>query len=244
MADAETPTIVLLRSADGPEDRYVEALAAQGFRAMCVPVLAFRFPNQEALRTRLAGSNQYAGLIVTSPRAVHALEKAHLSEGIQADWMGKSAYAVGPKTASALRALGFDPAGEEAGHADALGSVIAKKENPYLFLCGNRRRDTLPDVLRDARTPFEELVVYETVLRTDLDVPPAQPGDWLAFFSPSGIEAVMQYGVTAEADFRIAAIGPTTAHALRDRGWTVHAVADTPSPEALGTAIRDASNSL
>lgn len=238
MADRTAPTVVLLRSASGPDDPYRHALAAAGFRAVCIPVLSFRFPHQEALRERLAQPERYSGLIVTSPRAVRAMAEVGLEGPGQTAWSGKRAYAVGPKTADALRELGFVPTGEEAGSAAALASVIAKKKTPYLFLCGNRRRDELPSALQKAGTPFEELVVYETHLRSGIDFPTAEPDDWLVFFSPSGIEAVTRHAGAPARHYRLAAIGPTTAEALRARERTVEAVAERPSPEGLVAALQ------
>ncbi|NBB75309.1 MAG: uroporphyrinogen-III synthase [Bacteroidetes bacterium] len=238
-ADA-TPTVVLLRSASGPDDAYVRAFEAAGFQARCVPVLTFRFPRQAALRDRLARPSRYAGLIATSPRAVRAIEQAGPDEPFWAHWTSKPAYAVGPKTAAALRALGVAPQGEDTGRAAALASMIAKTEKPYLFLCGNRRRDTLPAALQEAGTPYEELIVYETHPRAAIDLPDPDSGDWIVFFSPSGIEALAAASAEAVPAYRVAAIGPTTAAALRDHGWPPEAVAEAPAPSSLVAALQAA----
>ncbi len=242
MADGLPPTVVLLRSADESNDRYVHAFEEDGFQALCLPVLVFRFHNQHALRGRLARPDWYAGVIVTSPRAVRAVEQTGLTGENREAWIVKSAYAVGPKTASELRTLGFVPDGEQSGDAKSLASVITHQKRPYLFLCGNRRRDVLPDALRDAGTPFEELTVYETAFRTTVDLPHAQAGDWLVFFSPSGVEVITQYAADVVSGYRLAAIGTTTARALRERGWEPEAVAERPSPGGLTAAIGAASS--
>ncbi len=232
------PRVVLLRSGSEP-DPYVRAFAAAGMEATCVPVLAFAFPHQEALRARLRRPEDYEGLICTSPRAVRALEEALAEGGVDAGaWRAKTAYAVGPKTAAALRALGFAPEGEESGSAEALAAVIANKKQ--LFLCGNRRRDTLPDALGEAGIPFDELVVYETRTRMDVALPEGREGDWLVFFSPSGVEAIESAPGADPSRYRKAAIGATTAAALEEHGWTAEAVADAPTPSALVRAIRRA----
>lgn len=242
MRIADGPAVVLLRQADETDDRYERALCERGFRARSVPVLSFRYPNQTALRARLATPGRYAGLIVTSPRAVRAVAEAGEASPTWADWTHKPTYAVGPKTASALRALGCHPTGQQAGRGAALGAVIAKANNPYLFVCGNRRRDDLPNTLRQAGTPFEELVVYETVLRSDLNLPSPAEGDWLVFFSPSGTQAVNSYAPEQMQGYRLAAIGPTTADALRDLGLVPQAVASEPSPAALVAAVEQATH--
>ena len=211
--------------------------------AECVPVLSFTFSHQDELRERLRQPDAYGGLICTSPRAVRALREALAEEEIAATaWLGKKAYAVGPKTASALRALGFVPEGEESGSAAGLASVIASK-NLLLFLCGNRRRDTLPDAMTEAGTPFEELVVYETHTRTDVTLPERREGDWLAFFSPSGLNAIEAAPNVDPFRYRRAAIGSTTAGALEEKGWHADAVATSPTPAALVAAIQEAEHS-
>ena len=235
--------VVLLRSARD-EDPYEAAFREAGYSVCCQPVLAFEQVNEQALVQRLSQAARYAGLVVTSPRAVAALEEAlGSSSGQGAAWQDKPAFAVGPRTAEALEALGFAPQGQESGSAQELAAFIARRsfEEPLLFLCGNRRRDVLPNRLREADIPLEEQCVYETRLRTDLDLTTPAVPDWLVFFSPSGIEAARQAGAMQDARLaavRLAAIGPTTARALREAGWGAAAVAEQPAPDALVEAIR------
>lgn len=246
------PLVVLLRSPDAEgEDRYVHALRERGFRATCRPVLRFTFAGDEDfagrdLQVPLRHPDHYTGLVLTSPRAARALREAlrTLPDQEGAEWTAKPAFAVGPKTAGTLREGGMEPLGEESGNAAALGAVIAKEmktreratpERPLLFLCGNRRRETLPRVLREANVPFEECVVYETHLRAGpwLEEAPA----WAVFFSPSGMEAVQRSREAGWATVRKAAIGPTTAEALENAGWPPDAVARHPTPGALAEAL-------
>eukprot|EP00038_Savillea_parva_P017573 m.228699 g.228699 ORF g.228699 m.228699 type:complete len:367 (+) comp38348_c0_seq1:264-1364(+) len=67
------------------------------------------------------------------------------------------------------------------------------------------------------------------------------PTVWLAFFSPSGVAAVAPALKACEPHVRhclcMAALGATTASALRDAGLSVDAVAPTPTPDALIDAI-------
>ena len=250
----EAPLVLLLRSPDqGPGDRYVRAFSREGFRAVCRPVLRFVLPGDEEyagddVRSALLKPEQYAGLVLTSPRAAHVVaEELDCLGGAAAAWKAKPAYAVGAKTATLLRQAGLRTVGEESGQAEALGAVIAKEENPQsegqsglplLFLCGNRRRETLPLLLRRVGVPFEERIVYETHLRSGPWLEDAP--DWVAFFSPSGVQAVQQSREAGWAAIRKAAIGPTTADALRRAGWQPEAVAHEPSPAALAEAVTEA----
>jgi uroporphyrinogen-III synthase len=243
--EVSPPDVILLRSPEDP-DPYVRAFEEVGVRAVCKPVLAFDFPNEESLRTRLRSPDRYGGIVATSPRVGRALHRVFDDEGtVHTAWEGRPAYAVGPKTADELRELAFDVAGEDTGTAAALASRIAEDQpqEPLLFLSGNRRRDDLPDGLRAANIDFEELVVYETQARTDLSLPPPADESWLAFFSPSGLAAVQQATEGPLSSYRLAAIGPTTAASLEDAGLSPAAVADTPSPDGLVDAILSAQRS-
>ncbi|MFB6099402.1 MAG: uroporphyrinogen-III synthase, partial [Salinibacter sp.] len=211
-----------------------------GYRAICTPVLTFAFPNQRRLRGHLERVEEYGALVATSPRVATALSELFGEQsGLADEWRGAPAYAVGPKTARCLRKFGLRPRGDDAGSAAALAErIVAEKPSvPLLFLCGNRRRDTLPHRLREAGIPFDEVVVYETRTREALTLPPSEGSTWLVFFSPSGLEAIEQSESVTPADYRRAAIGPTTAGALREAGWSVDAVAEEPSPEGLISAL-------
>ncbi len=245
---SSSPEVILLRSADEEApDRYVAAFDEGGWQAICKPVLTFEFPRQEQLRDRLDRPEHYAGVIATSPRAATALARVFSNHEVLARaWEGGLAYVVGPKTAELLRSLGLRPRGAKTGSAEALAGQIIDDvpEAPLLFLSGNRRRETLPTALRTAEVPFEELVVYETHTRSDLDLlPKAEGTPWLVFFSPSGLDAVNQTESADVQNYRLAAIGPTTAEALEAEGHVVEAVAEEPSPEGLVAALEAAGTS-
>ncbi|RMH67105.1 MAG: uroporphyrinogen-III synthase, partial [Bacteroidetes bacterium] len=200
------------------------------------------------LAAALARPEAYAGLIVTSPRAVAAIERQRARHGpLPEAWREKPVYAVGPRTAAAVRALGWTPVGEEAGSGAVLARIIITAAEhdaegaarPYLFLCGDRRRDDVPHRLTEAGLAVEECVVYRTHVRAGVKLPPASPGGWLVFFSPSGVEAVHPGEVRASG-WRVAAIGPTTASALAEAGIRASAVAAEPTPEALLAALQAA----
>jgi uroporphyrinogen-III synthase len=114
--------------------------------------------------------------------------------------------------------------------------------SPYLFLCGNSRRDTIPRALASASIPFTELVVYASMpLPPDSIAWPTQrPPSWIVFFSPNGVRAAVRASFSFHWPFassRLAAIGQTTADAMRDVGLSVDAVPSKPHPAALVTAL-------
>jgi len=101
---------------------------------------------------------------------------------------------------------------------------------------------------------MEELIVYQTELKE------ANSGDcdtnmiwdekcpaprWFVFFSPSSVEGML-LRVPSSSDMwqnvRIGSIGKTTAAALANTGFKVHAIASNPTPEDLMAAICDYEN--
>ncbi len=231
--------VYLLRVETTESDPFAETLQAAGYRPFVLPVLSVIWRNTKKLRAVLAHPESYGGLIFTSPRAVEAVRHVGtLSEA----WHRRPVYVVGPRTAAAVQKLGLQPWGEVAGSGCELARLILeapRPERPLLFLCGARRRDELPGLLRAAAFPLEELVVYDT--RAFVPKLPAELPDWVVFFSPSGLEAARQLPIVRER-VRVAAIGPTTAEALQQEGWPVVAVARTPTPEGLLTAMQEATN--
>lgn len=237
--DARKPLVCLLRDA-ASDDPYRQALETMGFETMSMQVLRFEFVQTMNLRDTLAQPQHFGGLILTSPRAAEALCRFLPPESA---WASKPAFVVGPKTAAVAALCGLAAVGEEAGSADKLAELIVKQQfdKPLLFLCGNRRRDALPQRLAEAGIPMKELCVYQTMLVESFDFSAHRMPEWFVVFSPSGAEAMKQTGGFDPGQVRWAALGETTAAAVRRAGWTVSAVAEQPEPEALAKAIRQAS---
>ncbi|NBB85130.1 MAG: uroporphyrinogen-III synthase [Bacteroidetes bacterium] len=241
MTTAAAPRVCLLRASSGAEDAYARALHAIGYEAVQVPVLSFTVAQPERLRSFLELPEAFGGLICTSPRAVQALTSA-AREATLPPWRVKRTYAVGPATAEALAALGLSAETPLAGTAEALAEQIIQAPPgplPLLFLCGNRRHEVLPAMLTAAGIAWQELQVYQTHVRTDVSLPEGPSPTWVVSFSPSGVPA-LQALLSEAPDARIAAIGPTTATAVKERGLAVSAVAKTPSPKGLVAALQAA----
>jgi uroporphyrinogen-III synthase len=227
--------VVLLRERSGTPDPYEAALRARGLDPVCVPVLRYTFENAPRLRAAVT-DERLGDLVLTSPRAVEALARLGLRRG----WAGRSAWTVGAETARRARRLGLSTRGESAGSAERLGAEIraARPERDLLFVCGDRRRDVLPDELRAGGLGFREIEAYRTHLRP----PPILTGEAprvIGFFSPSGVEAALSDAAFPWHARRIA-IGPTTAAALDEAGYPAGATAEQPTPESCASAARRA----
>lgn len=149
-------------------------------------------------------------LIFTSQNAVHRLLENPNSEKLIPKLREKSVFCVGLKTKALLEENGFNVIAYT-GYAADLAEIIAliyAKEN-FTFFSGNLRRDTLPDFLKEANIPFNEIEVYETHL-TPQKI--SSPLDGILFFSPSAVESYLKDNkIKKEICF---CIGNTTAEAL------------------------------
>jgi uroporphyrinogen-III synthase len=98
------------------------------------------------------------------------------------------------------------------------------------FFCGDRRREELPDLLRQAGWTVQEIVVYKTVL-TPHKITRSYAG--IAFYSPSTVESFFSVNESPEPSTILFAIGKTTAGAIRERSSNQVIVAARPEREAM-----------
>lgn len=102
----------------------------------------------------------------------------------------KQCFCVGQKTALKLKENGQNVL-KSAKNAMELAHFIVKnhKNESFFFICGSRRRDEIPELLKKARIPVFELETYKTELK-----PRYFKQKWasIMFFSPSGVESFVQ----------------------------------------------------
>lgn len=232
------PLVYLLRAPDhgaSARDRFEAALEGVGFEVVSVPVLRFEPAGEEPLRQALLHPNDYHGLILTSPRAAFRLVDTLSRYQIDPKpWRQRPVFAVGPATTLPLRNAGFTPLGEDCGNAGELAELVRQIETrlPWLFLCGDRRRDTLPETLRAAGILRVECVVYRSIDRSPVWDQYAVP-DWAVLFSPAGARNALPAWPKSWQHVRLATIGQTTADALAALGFVADAVAEEPTPAGL-----------
>ncbi|KAL1749107.1 tetrapyrrole biosynthesis, uroporphyrinogen III synthase [Schizophyllum fasciatum] len=275
-------TVFLLRTPDSEKpDRYESALSQAGYDPVSVAALETGFVNENDLRALVQSSAfAYDGVIITSFRASNAWKRAtqvlsDFAPSFQCDWSMTPFYAVGRATARTLRDVPDTPAtprdvrGEESGTGEQLarfivedaGTDIERKRPPhFLYLTGDKNRDTVPHILAEAGISFEPLQVYGTSgipdfaqkLRSAMDALPADTTHcWVVFFAPSSTDFALPY-LKEHFDFRhsassvrvtarIAAIGPVSSdHISCEHHLCVDAVALNPNPADLVTAMNKA----
>jgi uroporphyrinogen-III synthase len=166
-------------------------------------------------------------LIFTSQNAVAAYLQ-NLEHEKNIDKSQFNCFCVGEKTASFLEENGLKVI-ELANYGADLAKTIAKsyKNQSFLFLCGNLRRDEIPDGLRKDSINFKEITVYITQLN-----PKAfdRHFDGVLFYSPSGVES---YTASNSLDNCTAfCIGNTTAEAVKTHSYNI-VIANKPTVENI-----------
>ncbi len=223
-----------------PDDAYKQAFETAGWRVQFIPVLSFQTESYDRVKKLLGTPDRIGAIALTSPRAASVLmETFELYPDLKRTWQAKQAYVVGEGTADILQCSGLELVGAESGRAALLAEriIASAPALPVLFFKGNLSRDTLPKALADAGVACRQQVVYWTMYRKNLSLSGYDTPDWVAFYSPSGFEAVRPYWPKAWEAVRIAAIGPTTSRAISEANWTVSAEASAPEPASLLQAI-------
>jgi len=236
---------------------FIQKFEEANYSVTFIPVLEFKFVNGEDLSHAIKNGQKYSGLIVTSPRAMEALNIVISLKKKDEDfskacdlWTIKPVFVVGKKTLQ-HSPLQFCKTTEGTGGAVKLTEMLINNkkdfdsEKPLLFLCGNKRRNELPSALSKEKILFEELIVYDTVPKsfTTGDTPTelSKKPKWVAFFSPSGVHSILSR-FSLESGFwqgiRKIALGPTTAQALRNGNLGVDVVANKPCADSLLEGIR------
>lgn len=242
-------TVWLLKSSEGKDERYSDALGRAGFSAVVVPTLSFQWCNQGPLKDSLQRPQDHAGIIFTSQRAVEAVAEIYvkLAVSIHHQWSEKKIFVIGEATQMAVQnLLKLSSIGQEAGNAQQLAPIIIRETKPFdkplLYPCGSMGRDELPKLLAQQDRDFRALTTYQTSphphLRQAIQklIAVGQMPAVAVFFSPSGVMFAMPVFKDLNVDttgVKIVAIGPTTNTALVEHKQPVWGVCPSPSPDGL-----------
>ncbi|CAL7949504.1 unnamed protein product [Xylocopa violacea] len=236
------------------QETYVRTLKTAGYSCDSLTTLCFEFVNISELRACLLSPTSYYGLILTSRRAVEAIN--HISKediNILQLWKTLPVYCVGPATESLAKShLGSENClGKETGNAKQLAellvSSVAKESMPLLYPCSEIGRDTIEKILSENSIRVDKKIVYRTLPSKSLEHDLLEFMDSVpklfVFFSPSTVEYVVGLLKKKSYDMRnvkAVAIGPVTRQALIDAGLKDFATANKPDPISLLKAINDA----
>lgn len=152
--------------------------------------------------------SDYDFLIITSKNSV----KSILRNKGEFFLKNKKVFCVGDETKKILLENKANVVCSE-NYAVQLAEVILKNYSQFsfLFLCGNLRRNTLPEALKKAKINFSEQVIYQTHYTPHLVDFKA---DAILFFSPSGVRSYLIYNEINNE--KLFCIGKTTAQSLQN----------------------------
>ncbi|APG60862.1 uroporphyrinogen-III synthase [Christiangramia salexigens] len=143
--------------------------------------------------------NKINNAIFTSQNAVRAISG-------KKEVKIENCFCVGNKTSAMLSAKGFHIAGK-AQSSRELSEFIIENHNTedFIFFCGNKRRDELPDILEKKGISLMEVEVYRTRLNSKKI---EGKFDGIMFFSPSAVKSYVLENALETTAF---CIGETTA---------------------------------
>jgi uroporphyrinogen-III synthase len=216
-------------------------LEDEGAEVLAVPLLELEPPTDpRPLQAAAELLRRFGWVAFASERGVSALVEAVRTAGTLDVLRTRKLAAVGPGTAAALGAHGLEatlvasvPTGE--GLSGALVPRLAPGEVVLLPAAENGRPE-LEEGLRTAGVAVERVAAYRS--RPVGSEPDgwaevvAHPPRCALFGSPRTVEAFLALpGAAAMVpSIRAVAVGPTTAAALRARGWEPAAIASAPTP--------------
>lgn len=257
-------SVILFRGQDPIDhgsDQYAIALKAAGVgEVYTIPVLSFEFKNLELLQQQLLDIT-FDGLILTSPRAVEAVQKSFVDDSQLKNfidiWKHKHIFCVGPKTAEELNTrlnlqVSLDPESLGDGHklgAQVVSFLQAKNVKCKLLLPSSAIGKMYSvEQLRAAGHEVVVSFVYDTIPIPDacdrlMNGVEKSKGSMiiLVIFSPSNLNAILPQlrSVMKEYDLKMIAIGPTTEKAIVEAGIPIWSTCTSPTPEGLIKALRD-----
>lgn len=242
---------VLVTRPQGQAKRLVDALVAEGARAVEVPAIRIDPPESWDRLDAAIAHGGYDWVIFTSANGVRSFWDRVQAAGRSAEWFaGTRVAAIGPETARSIEGcgLGVDLMPDEY-VAEALlaclgesGSLLGRR---VLLPRADIARDALAVGLRRAGAIVETLVAYRTA-------PAAPPPelveqlrsgeiDVVTLTSSSAVRALLNMlGPARDALNRttIACIGPVTAATAREAGLRPEVVATTYTVLGLVAALR------
>ncbi len=229
---------------------YCAALARLGLRALAMPVTTTEELATEELAAALAELRADDVVALASARAAELVARALAGRALGAGQL----WVVGEATALPLRRA-QQPVQVAAG-ASAMGlaeAILAARPAAGLRVLLPRAaqgREEAACALREAGAEVRELEVYRSVPAPPTSPELAEPlARWaagevavLAVFAPSQVAALVELAARAGRAFAtpgllFAAVGETTASALRSAGVRELVVAERPTPEAMAKAV-------
>ncbi|MGC2421600.1 MAG: uroporphyrinogen-III synthase [Candidatus Acidiferrales bacterium] len=256
MAETEKPLAgkrIVVTRAPAQAQELTRSLERMGAEVLLLPMVAFAPPDDwSAVDAALRAWAQFDWVLFTSRNAVRFLRGRATQLGATSQFAARTpkTAAVGPATAAAAGAEGFrvDYVAEEhsgAGLARELRDALAGKG--VLLPRSDLADSRLPEALREIGSRVTEVVAYRTVA-PELPDPAiladvrAGRADAILFSSASAFHNFMGFIGASELTklserVAFAAIGPSTAAAIRGAGVRVEIEAEESSADGLASSL-------
>ncbi len=122
-------------------------------------------------------------------------------------------------------------------HEDLIKLMVKHKEEKYLLPCTDINKGTFVEDLEANQINFKRATLYRTI-PSDFSEIDISRFEMLIFFSPYGIEALMEAVPGFVQDEKIiGAFGPATCQAVTDAGMSLHIQAPSASAPSMSMAI-------
>ncbi|MGH9714675.1 MAG: uroporphyrinogen-III synthase [Candidatus Acidiferrales bacterium] len=245
--------IVITRAAEQAREM-IGALETLGAEVLLMPTVEFAPPEDwQKLDAKLRKLDGFDAILFLSRNAVRYIFERCRELGIKCEALQSKKCmiaAVGQGTAQAIESEGFRVdyvAKNQSGESlvSELGGRVAGRK--VLLPRSDRGDERLSKALRDAGANVTELVAYRTGAPEEVD-----PGmlslvreakvDAIVFASPSAFQTFADCMggdelATLSARIRFAAIGPTTANAIRNAGARVEIQSVEPSAAGVANSL-------
>jgi|WetSurMetagenome_2_1015567.scaffolds.fasta_scaffold08635_3 uroporphyrinogen-III synthase len=247
--DLQGVRILVTRPAD-QASAMMQQIQDRGGIAFLAPMIRIEPPaDWDECDAQIGRLQEYSGVVFTSANAVEFFLNRCADKGIgRAVPSGLAVYAVGTKTADALRESGLVPVFIPSSFSGAdLAAHFRSRDlqgRRFLLPRGDQGRGEVESGLQLAGATAVPVVVYRTVGPDAASAASVRAAlaecsiDVVTFTSPSAVEYFMnvldeELRAIARASLVVGVIGETTADAARQRGLPVQVIAGTATGEGL-----------
>jgi uroporphyrinogen-III synthase len=177
--------------------------------------------------------------VFTSANAVTSVYNCYVSEG-SATPLSWKIFSLAGKTKDSI--LNLNPfscnrnlIGEAIDAVHLAKEIIRQGVKEIVFFCGDKRRNELPTMLKDAGVLVHEVVVYKTV---ETPMVATENINAVLFFSPSAVHSFFKVN-QLKMDTVCFAIGHTTAAAIKEYSTNKIVISNTPTQASMLHEVTD-----